>query len=142
MPPTLEADLLPRSQPVGISIALEPAHNALNSLLLLHSDLSGLDDWVNRTAARLSPEQLHRNRLVTEGLYHATLPVRRWPSFSAYVDDLAACDPNVLRDRLMWNITHHSKRAPISGAMDAQLADPQVLLSSVGEYLAFFRAHL
>ena len=42
-----------------VTVSLEPAHNAINSLLLLReaSNLSGLDDWVTRTAASLAPEE-------------------------------------------------------------------------------------
>jgi hypothetical protein len=50
-----------------IRIALEPAHHALHSLMLLYKaeKLSGLDEWVTRTAAALTPEQRRKNDLVT-----------------------------------------------------------------------------
>src|SRR5436190_23803991 len=98
MPPTAESNLLPRSRPVAITVALEPPINVLNSLFMLNSveKLSGLDEWLSRTATRLGAERLHRNRLVMEGLYFAVLPEQRWPSFSAYLDDLAAGEPRVL----------------------------------------------
>src|SRR5919109_564546 len=103
MPPTPETDflLLPRVTPV--SVALEPVPNGLNSLLLLNKaeTMLGLDAWVSRTADALSPAQRHRNLLVFEGMYYAIQPQRRWPSFMAYLDDLAAQEPTVLRDRLL-----------------------------------------
>src|SRR6056300_1080489 len=43
----------------------------------------------NRTAQALTPQQLHTNRLVMEGLQYAVLPVRILHSFPAYLDTLA-----------------------------------------------------
>jgi len=85
-----------------LSFAVEPAHSGLHSLLLLTvtDELFGLDEWVTRTAAALTPEQRHTNRLVLNGLYYATVPDRSWPSFPAYVDHLATLDPTILRDRI------------------------------------------
>src|SRR5215208_1707222 len=107
MAPAPESDLMPRARPVAITIAPEPAINIINSMLLLNSaeTMSGLGEWIGRAAARLTPEQLHRNRLVLEGMYQAILPERRWPSFTAYLDDLAASEPHVLLDRLMRRTT-------------------------------------
>src|SRR5215204_3527840 len=94
MPPTLDSDLIARTPVASLSVALEPAQNVLNSLVLLTAvdRFSGLDDWVTRTAAQMTPAERHRNALVTEGLYQAVQPDRRWLSFSAYLDDLAARD--------------------------------------------------
>src|SRR5262245_46234599 len=136
MAPATESDLLPRTQPIAITVAAEPAVNILHSMLLLNlgEALSGLNEWVGRTAAQLTPEQLHRNQLVLDGLHHALLPERRWPSFSAYLDDLARSEPHVLRDRLIWHMTHVSKPALAPGSAPPQLADPQTLIASVEAY--------
>jgi len=85
-----------------ISVALEPAHNSLNSLLLLvkADKLSGLDTWVTRTAAALTPEQRHINHLILVGVHFAIVPDRSFSSFPAYVDHLAALDPAILRNRV------------------------------------------
>jgi DNA-binding transcriptional ArsR family regulator len=141
MAPATESDLLPRTQPITISVAVEPAVNILYSMLLLNmgETLSGLSEWVSRTAAQLTPEQLHRNQLVLDGLHHALLPERRWPSFTAYLDDLASSEPHVLRDRLMWHMTHLSKPASAPSSAPPQLADPQTLIASVEAYLDFLR---
>jgi DNA-binding transcriptional ArsR family regulator len=141
MAPATESDLLPRRQPVAITVAAEPAVNILYSMLLLNmgETLSGLGEWVGRTAAQLTPEQLHRNQLVLDGLHQALLPERRWPSFSAYLDDLASSEPHVLRDRLIWQTTHLSKPAPAPGSASPQLPDPQTLIASVEAYLDFLR---
>ena len=85
-----------------IRVALEPAHNALNNLLLLvkADKLSGLDTWVTRTAAALTPEQRHINHLVLIGIHFAVIPDRSFASFPAYVDHLAALDPAILRNQV------------------------------------------
>lgn len=142
MPPTLEADFIGRPQATSISIALEPAHNVLNSLILLNTvdKLSGLGEWVERTAAQLAPALLHRNQLVLEGLHYAALPDRRWPSFTAYLDDLAARDPIELRDRLLWHISRPSLKSS-SGAARRQLIEPTALLASLETYLTFLQQH-
>src|SRR3954447_26327795 len=107
MPPTLDSDLISRTPVASLSVALEPAQNIFNSLVLLTAvdRFSGLDEWVTRTAAQMSPAEHHRNRLVCEGLYYAVQPARRWPSFSSYLDDLAARDAVEMRDRLLWNLS-------------------------------------
>jgi DNA-binding transcriptional ArsR family regulator len=85
-----------------VRVALEPAQNALNSLLLLDKaeEYSGLDEWVTRSTAALTPEQRHTNHLVLYGLYYAVVPDRSWPSFPTYINHLAAQDPTTLRDRI------------------------------------------
>ncbi len=85
-----------------ISVALEPAQNVLNSLLLLNKadQHSGIDEWVTRTAATLTPEQQHKNHLVLFGLYYATVPDQSWSSFPAYINHLATLNPTILRDRI------------------------------------------
>ena len=86
-----------------VTFDLEPAHNALHSMILLNNaeELSGLDEWVYRTAHGLSPERRHNNRLVLEGLHYAVIPTKSWDSFEAYLGDLTATDGSVLRDRLL-----------------------------------------
>lgn len=128
-----------------VSVALEPAQNARNSLLLLGwmKKLSGLNDWVTRTAAALTPEQWHTNRLVMVGLHAATIPDRSWPSFPAYVDHLAAQDPTTLRD---WVFNAYSQMDTLDGCKHCALPDPTdgrrrvdiaPLLASVDAFLEF-----
>jgi DNA-binding transcriptional ArsR family regulator len=130
------------------SFAVEPAHNALYSLLLLivTDELSGLDPWVARTAAELTPEQRHTNLLVLNGLYHATVPDRSWPSFPAYVDYLATLDPTVLRNRIF---NAYAQREPeADGCRYCAIPDPlrvqtslnvDLLLGDVDAFLNFLR---
>jgi hypothetical protein len=75
-------DVVVMSKPPVVSVAIEPVQNALNSLLMIikADDLLGLDEWVTRTAAAMTPERRHTHLLVFEGLHQALLPERRLPS--------------------------------------------------------------
>jgi DNA-binding transcriptional ArsR family regulator len=141
MPPTLESDLIPRTPTASLSVALEPAQNVINSLVLLTAAdrLSGLDDWITRTAAQMPPAEYHRNRLVCEGLYFAVQPDRRWPSFPAYLHDLAARDATELRDRLLRDLARACIDKTPAGAAPAQLIDPAALLSSADAYIRYLQ---
>ena len=141
MPPTLDVDLVSRTPIASLSVALEPAQNVLNSLVLLTAidRFSGLDEWVTRTAAQMPPAERHRNRLVCEGLYYAVEPDRRWPSFSNYLDDLAARDAIELRDRLLWNLSRACISKAPPGAQPAMLTEPAVLLSSADAYIRYLQ---
>jgi DNA-binding transcriptional ArsR family regulator len=141
MPPTLDADLVSRTPVASLSVALEPAQNVLNSLVLLTAvdRFSGLDEWVTRTAAQMSPAERHRNRLVCEGLYYAVQPDRRWPSFSNYLDDLAARDPVEMRDRLLWNLSRACISRNPPGTQPAMQIEPAALLSSADTYIRYLQ---
>jgi DNA-binding transcriptional ArsR family regulator len=135
MPP-LENDLLLSPQQATIIFGLEPAHNALYSLLLINRDeqLSGLGEWVTRMAAKLASEQRHTNRLALEGLYFAVEPDRSWPSFPAYIDHLAAQPAAALRDRLLHRITRSSGLSSHEGGLESW-PTPAAILASVEVYL-------
>ncbi|NIS81764.1 MAG: metalloregulator ArsR/SmtB family transcription factor [Anaerolineales bacterium] len=101
--PKPEADLVLAPKTAFLRVALEPAINALNSLVMIGQvdKLSGLGDWVVETAAALEPHQLRAHQVVFEGLYFALMPDRSHPTFLAYLNDLAATDPVVLRDKIL-----------------------------------------
>ena len=141
MPPTLDSDLISRTPAASLSVALEPAQNILNSMVLLAASdrFSGLDEWVTRTAAQMSPAERHRHALVCDGLYFAVQPDRRWPSFTSYLDDLAARDPIELRDRLLWNISRACISKTPAGAQPAKLVEPATLLSSADAYIRYLQ---
>jgi ArsR family transcriptional regulator len=143
MPPSLDSDLISRTPAASLSVALEPAQNVLNSLVLLTAvdRFSGLDEWVTRTVAQMSPAERHRNRLVCEGLYYAVEPDRRWPSFPSYLDDLAARDAIELRDRLLWNLARACFGKVPAGTKPAQLIEPATLLSSADAYVNYLQAN-
>ncbi|MEP7189668.1 MAG: hypothetical protein ABI901_10815, partial [Roseiflexaceae bacterium] len=141
MPPTLDSDLIARTPVASLSVALEPAQNVLNSLVLLSAvdRFSGLDEWVTRTAAQMSPAEHHRNRLVCEGLHFALEPNRRWTSFSSYLADLAARDPVEIRDRLLWNLSRACISKITPGTQPATLIEPATLLSSADAYIRYLQ---
>jgi DNA-binding transcriptional ArsR family regulator len=143
MPPSLDSDLISRTPVASLSVALEPAQNVLNSMVLLTAadKFSGLDEWVTRTVAQMSPAERHRNALVCDGLYLAVQPDRRWPSFTSYLDDLAARDAIELRDRLLWNISRACLSKTPAGADPATLVDPETLLSSADAYINYLQAN-
>jgi ArsR family transcriptional regulator len=130
----------------SIAISVEPALNAIQSLLLLAQEKypSAASDWVIRMAATLTSEQLERNRLVLVGFHYATAPERSWPSFPAYVDHLAALDPEALRDKML---TVYARLRPLSERSDdvewihdtPRPLDLQSILRDVGSYLDFLR---
>jgi DNA-binding transcriptional ArsR family regulator len=127
-----------------ITVSLEPAQNALNSLLLLikAEKTSGLGDWVVRTAAALTPEELEMHELVMIGFHYALLPEQTWPSFPAYVDHLAASDPIALRDKMLKT---YAKFRPLNGEECSEMCDEpaavdtEAMLASADAYLDFLR---
>jgi DNA-binding transcriptional ArsR family regulator len=131
--PITTTDYLLTPTKTRISVALEPAQNAIESLLLLNpsKSLSGYDEWVTKTVASLSSEILHQNELVTLGLHYAIVPRRSWSSFPAYVDHLAAQDPEVLRDMVL------DTYMDIPCKKDDVAYEKTAVLSSVGAFLDF-----
>jgi len=130
-----------------ISVALEPAHSVLNSLLLLikADKLSGLDEWVTRTAAALTPERRHNNRLVLMGLHFAIVPDKSWPDFPAYVNHLAAQDPIIFRNRIFNAYAQVQKDGEYCGLPDPtreqKTIDVAPLLGRVDAFLEFLMEH-
>jgi DNA-binding transcriptional ArsR family regulator len=92
-----------------------------------------------RTVAALTPEQLHTNQVVCEGLHYAIQPDRSWPSFSAYVDNLAAQDPFVLRDRLFEAYAHKSQKAARERGSPTPPPGQEALLANVETFLAYLQ---
>jgi ArsR family transcriptional regulator len=85
-------------QKTAICFSLEPAYNALCSLILLSEDIAGCGEWVEQTIARLPRERLEINERLA-GLASVHLAGAAGRSFPAWVDDLAAQDPYALRDQ-------------------------------------------
>jgi DNA-binding transcriptional ArsR family regulator len=133
--PVREVILAPETN--RISISPEPALNALNSLMMFAwtDEISGLDPWVEKTAALLTDEEIGQNKLVLMGLYFALVPQRSWPSFTAYLDRLESLDPIALRDRVLDSYL----------CMPCREAEPceddkDRVLASVDNFLAFLRS--
>jgi ArsR family transcriptional regulator len=140
--PAPEPDLIAAPPVAPVSVALEPAHSALNSLSLLCKidKLSGLDEWVTRTFAALTPEQRRTNRLVMFGLHYAIVPDRSWPSFPAYVDHLATQDPLIFRNQVFsaYAQTHKDDCcSPPDPTLEPTSIDVPYLLENVDAFIAF-----
>jgi DNA-binding transcriptional ArsR family regulator len=99
----LQQDFIEMPDAAPITVALEPAHSALNSLLLLAKaeNISGLGDWVTHTASALTPSERREHKLVIIGFHYAVLPEQSWFSFPAYMDHLATRTPQALRDKML-----------------------------------------
>jgi DNA-binding transcriptional ArsR family regulator len=95
----LMAQLIAPHRPVSVTFALEPVYNAITSLSLLDmaEGFTGLGEWVYRTAEAMSPEERYMNRhVIGDALVHL-LGEASWPSFEAWIDDLASRDAATLR---------------------------------------------
>ena len=133
---------IPNAAPV--TVALEPVQNAIHSMLLLTKaeDVSGLNDWVTRTASALTPRDRKQHKLVFFGLYFAMVPEQNWPNFPAYVDHLATRNPTALRDTMLAVYARHP---PLSDGENQPWYDEPLpidldaILKDVDSYLNFLR---
>ena len=112
--PTPTTDFILATRAVPTSIALEPALNALNSLMILTKKeyMPGAPDWVAAAAASLTPAQLHTHHLVFIGLYHALTIEGGHASFLDYVNTLA---PPPTAHCLQTPIRSSTRLRPCSG---------------------------
>jgi DNA-binding transcriptional ArsR family regulator len=134
----VDRDFILAPATVTVSFRLDPVLCALDELMLMFSDarLSGVSAWVEETRAAMTPEQRHRNALVIEGASNVLLPERDWASFAAYVDDLAARDPEALRDEAIEMLCDADKQA--AHGMQALARD--TLLTDLDAFLAYHEA--
>ena len=127
---------LPPQQTLAIRVAFEPIYNVLNSFSLLTATerLPGLNAWLVRTAAGLTLERHHANRLVFEGLRDALTPEQDVLDVPGYLKNLAEQDAYVIRDRVLKRLSSRfSRRIPSEDGF----AGPDIarLLSDVQAYL-------
>ncbi len=142
--PAPEAALIAPPSKTTIRFSLEPALNGFHSLaLLIKADhLYGLDEWVTRTASSLPTDVLHTHQIVFNGLYYAVEPARSYPTFPAYIDDIAAQDPATLRDRLFEayaRIPLLADKAEGKRVKAVPLRDTSFLLASKKAFLGYLR---
>jgi DNA-binding transcriptional ArsR family regulator len=124
--------LAPATETVKVGIALEPAFNVLNSMMLLsHPDeRSGFSGWVNQTAAKLPPDVKHRHEMLFTLLMITGIePTESLPSFPAFIEYVAAQDAEILRDRAIRYVCNPETH----GLMPL---DKDVLLSDQSAYTA------
>jgi hypothetical protein len=95
------------------TITLDPLRNALTSLAMLSANPQDIDveDWVLETAAALTPEQRHRNRLVFEGFGAALLPAQAYSDLRSYLSALEAMPAADLRDQLLRGLVQSGDQA-------------------------------
>lgn len=131
--PAPVSDIVTPARVDRVMIGVEPAHNCIQSLLLLtmSDELAGLNDWVIRTVDQLSPEERKRNAVVTLGLHYAVVPDRSWSSFPAYLAHLAAVNPVELRDKVLMTYS----RMPEPGSKDRFLRDEESVTLDVDAWL-------
>jgi DNA-binding transcriptional ArsR family regulator len=138
--PAPEASLVSPATESNISFGLEPAFNALHSLMLLAKvdHYSGLNEWVTQTAASLPPDRHHLNDVVLIGVHYAIVPTRSWSSFPLYLDDLARQDPIALRDRVFdaYFAIGREKSGSTEGLLQPEVPE---LLADQPLYFAFLR---
>ncbi|NNG00822.1 MAG: winged helix-turn-helix transcriptional regulator [Desulfobacteraceae bacterium] len=100
MPP--DPGLIAAPSAASLQMSMEPAHNAVNTMSVLASveELSGIDDWVVRTANAMPPDLLQNNRIVMSGLGFSVIPDRKWPNFPSFIRFLETQEPESFRKRL------------------------------------------
>ena len=138
--PAPEASLVSSISESNVSFSIEPAFNVLHSLMLLTKvdHLSGLDEWVTRTALALSPDQRYMNKVVLIGVHYAVMPTRSWSSFPLYLEDLARQDPLAMRDHIL-NAYYTIGRE--KGMLAADTPEPTIpeMLADQALYFSFLR---
>jgi len=124
-----------------MTVSLEPARNVLSSMVLLtHEDTSGLHEWVTKTRAQFSKDEIFRHKLVILGLFYAVAPELGWSSFPAYLDHLSKINPEALREKLLNS--YAQVKSEMFCAQDKEVAEVQweEVLSSVDRYIDFLES--
>lgn len=122
-----------------LDFAVEPAHSAIHSLVLLTrtEEFSGFSEWVTHTFELMTAKERQRNYLVMIGLFYAVLPRRSWSSFPAYLENLQAQSPQTLRDKLLSS--YASLPVYEFGAQEEEV-DFSAITANEAAYLAFLKS--
>ncbi|MFN8530567.1 MAG: metalloregulator ArsR/SmtB family transcription factor [Anaerolineae bacterium] len=134
-------------QHVKIGFDVHPVYNGLHSIREVNDveQLSGLGEWVSRTAAQLSPDELTTNVLVFDAFYpliYTSEFIRHdQPSLVAFIEDIAALDPVYLRDQsvrvlidLRHKYPHHWVGVP-SFTAEMMLSDHALFNQAMGKIM-------
>ena len=131
---------LEKSRTATSVVQVEPALNAFGSMILLSKDDDnpGIHEWVTKTRAQMSNEELFRHKLVTIGFHYSINPTKSGLSFEAYLADLEATPPSVLRERLLkayegMCLTEASRQQPVPPV------DWNEVLTSATNYVDFLK---
>jgi DNA-binding transcriptional ArsR family regulator len=125
-----------------LPVILEPAHNAIASMMLVvrENDMPGVHEWVSKTRAALTAKQFEKHKLVIIGFFYALLPREHWNSFPEYLDHLASVDAQTLRSNLLEeyaNICIECGETPPGKVA----VDWEAVLSSAETYIQFLKEH-
>lgn len=121
-------------------VSVEPAINAFGSMILISKakDDPGIHEWVLKTRAKMSSEELARHYLVTIGLHYAITPRKNGISFEAYLEELENTPPSVLRERLLGAYGEICMTEEARKAENKPVRWDEVL-SSAENYISFLR---
>ncbi len=135
--PAPDQDIMLSPPRSTIGVSLQPAYNALHSLVLLAKSehIAELGGWVEDTVLAMSALERQRHRLVMIGFFYAVLPERSWPSFPAYLDHLDSLSPTLLRDKLINAYLGLPYSSDIGGAVNGP--DLDEILKSADAFLDF-----
>src|SRR5690606_3806488 len=100
---------------------------------------SGFHEWVPRTRLAMSPEERFRHKLVTIGFHYAIMPQNPAMTFEAYLADLEATPPSVLRDRLLEAYAAICMTRDTQESLDEPV-DWEEVLSSASNYVEFLKS--
>ena len=128
-----DLDIIAPRTATKINFSIEPAYNVLCSLILITSDVSGVDEWIQQTASQLSPEQMRTNSILC-GSASSYLEGVAWPSFETFLDHLVEQDPYGMRNREVDSLIN--KFADHLSEEVSHLPTQEELLADRGMYLS------
>jgi len=137
--PAPDQDIMLSPVRSALDVGLEPAFNAIHSLVLLAKTqhISELGGWVEETVLAMSALERQRHRLVMIGFFYAVLPRRSWPSFPDYLAHLVSMPPAKLRDKLLNAYLNLPCLPQVSADMQEMAVDE--ILASAETFLDFLR---
>lgn len=131
---------LEKTQTKSSLVMIEPAINAFGSMVLISKgeDEPGIHEWVTKTRAKMSSEELFRHKLVTIGFHYSILPQKAGTTFETYLEGLESTPPSEFRDRLL---KAYSEICLTEEAQKKQSKDVDwdEVLSSAKNYVDFLR---
>ena len=95
--------VLEKTAPKTVDISLSPTLNIFSSMLLLTNkeDEPGIHEWITKTRASMSQNELDNHILALIGFHFALLPDDGQITFPAYLNQLEKMDANALRDKML-----------------------------------------
>ncbi|MDX1378941.1 MAG: metalloregulator ArsR/SmtB family transcription factor, partial [Anaerolineales bacterium] len=111
----------------GLDVSLSPSQNVFSSMLLLAKgeDEPGIHEWIGKTRAALSKEDLENHTLAVIGFFFALLPSHENISFPEYLEQLETTGAEDLRDKMLNTYANLWKAENIEVDWDVALASPE-----------------